>query len=236
MKRKKYLTLTSLVLASLNSAYGAIVIDSQPYAVDNTLVITSSVAASGFQGAEAFNGVANGSNRWATAFSEGENRNEWLMVDLGQDVNLNTISLNWETARANDWTWRIRTDAQGLPAIAPTQGVPGSITFSDWTQIASVTDALSIGNNTDLGNPDQTFNFTTGTASSTNAGDGAITAATGATGRYLLMAITEQWSRPSNTDGSSPYEIAIDATSVPEPSSMFLSVVGLAFLARRKRA
>ncbi len=239
------LACTSLVTLSFSFATmsrAAIIIDGNPYAATAALV-THSSAFTGFGGELAYDGTSSGTNRWATLFPEGAVRNEWLLVDLGADVTIQSISIDWEAARSSVYTWRIRSSMLGLPA-GITEGTPGSLTFGDFTQIASSTSPLTTlsGNvPASIGTADQFFNFAAGTTSDTQytAAPNAPTMTvndSSPTGRYLLLAITTQWERTASTDGSSPYEINVVATSVPEPSMAFTGGMGLlALLAGRRR-
>ena len=74
----------------------------------------------------------------------------------------------------------------------------------------------------DLANPDMRFNFATGTTLD-KMGTATMTVEDNpAVGRYLLLAITETWSRDSGTDGCSPYELAIDAFTGPALTLSYL--------------
>lgn len=205
--RKPLLTSAAIVAVfAANSAFAQLDLSAAQ-------VWTSSEQSADRPGEEAFNGVADGNNRWATTFLGGAGddqsmRNEWLIVDMGTDINIGRIEVNWETARAEDYTWRIRTEAQGLPTPAPIDLDRDSVTYSDWTEIASVVDALSVGNNTDLNNPDQIFDWDNNTTFSENTAVAPTLTVAEPTGRYLMMAITDNWFRNGST-GSSPYEIRV---------------------------
>ena len=70
-----------------------------------------------FPAAGAFDGLrqSTGPNtaRWASAASGAPH---WLLVDLGSDLLLRRIGLDWETAAGRDFTLRVRTSAEGFSA------------------------------------------------------------------------------------------------------------------------
>ncbi len=80
---------------------------------------------------KAFDGVhrivAADTHRWVTASVLGD-REEWIAVDLGKDMVLERIMVDWELAYARDFAVRTRTSVQGF--------VPDP---SLWTRVGSVT-------------------------------------------------------------------------------------------------
>jgi hypothetical protein len=64
------------------------------------------------------------SSRWA---SPGAAQPQWIYVDLGEDMTLKQVLLDWEAAYGIDYTLRGRTAAQG-PSTDP----------FDWTELAAV--------------------------------------------------------------------------------------------------
>jgi hypothetical protein len=228
----------SLILAGLVSqtAQSAIIIGGNPFTP--TTVIASSQFSETFAPTKAFNGLAGSEQGWATTFpavAAPDTRNEWLIVDLGQEVTINSIGINWELARAADYTWRILsdTDYNNLGTV-PVNFVPGSVTYSDWTQIASAdtTGAPDSANNPGL--IDQVFDFDLGTTSdATHAGITTMTVNDNTPrGRWLLFAATETWGGQA---GFQPWEFEISATVVPEPSTCALAVLGLLGVLTRGR-
>lgn len=96
--------------------------------VTNTTLIslTSSSAtasSSDLPAANAFDG--NSGTRWASSAAD----NQWICIDLGADITLDYVTLDWETAYAQSYSLRMRTSAQGWDSpVNPT----------NWTPIASV--------------------------------------------------------------------------------------------------
>jgi hypothetical protein len=64
------------------------------------------------------------SNRWASPDGA---LPQWIYVDLGEDMTLKQVLLDWEAAYGIDYSLRGRTEAEG-PAIEP----------SEWTELATV--------------------------------------------------------------------------------------------------
>ncbi len=82
-----------------------------------------------FPATRAFDGLrfSTGPNtaRWASAASGAPH---WLVVDLGRDLRIRRVGLDWETAAGRDSTLRVRTGAQGMSTNA-----------NEWQTIAIVT-------------------------------------------------------------------------------------------------
>jgi len=69
-------------------------------------VTASSNHSAPYTGNFAFDG--NSGTRWASATSPGH-----VIVDLGQDYELNSVTIDWETANASSYSIGTRSDAQG---------------------------------------------------------------------------------------------------------------------------
>jgi hypothetical protein len=83
------------------------------------------------------------SNRWASPTGA---LPHWIYVDLGEDVTLKQVLLDWEAAYGVDYTLRGRTSAEG-PSTEP----------SEWTELAMVLTYAQSGHGLD--GPDVVFDF-----------------------------------------------------------------------------
>jgi len=86
------------------------------------------------------------------------------------------------------------------------------------------------GNTSGTWTYDETFDFTTGSVTLTTGAAASKSANLGATGRYLML--------NSTSGGSVVWEIQVDGTVIPEPSTLVLlaaGLVGLLCYAWRKR-
>lgn len=55
------------------------------------------------------------SNRWVSSAFVGD-RSDWIAVDLGRDLRITSVAIDWELAFAKDFTVRTRTGAEGFGA------------------------------------------------------------------------------------------------------------------------
>jgi hypothetical protein len=103
----------------------------------------------------------------------------WIWVDLGQDMQLRNVWVDWENAAAADSTLRVRSSAEG-PSSNP----------ADWHTVASYTGYAQTGNGVD--GPDVMYDFAhgaiqfPGNISPTASG----TVSTNIVGRYLMLHTT----------------------------------------------
>jgi hypothetical protein len=182
--------------------------------IDESTAVASSVEKTGTEPPKAFDDDT--STRWASTFSD----DQWIRVDLGQDYELLQVLIDWELAHSEDYTLRIRTDAQGLDN--PTDP-------ANWTEIASVFGRADAGEKTSGGIINDTFDFVAGTFTPETGSVTSWSVSTGVTGRYLMMYGTAR----ATGFGHSIWELDVDA--VPEPASLSLLSLGAALLLRRRR-
>lgn len=87
----------------------------------SSIEILPSYPVDAFAAAKAFDGIhrittgmldPNDQHRWTTA--TGLTPDEWIAVDLGADMRLEQIVIDWEQAHAKDYTLRVRTSAEGF--------------------------------------------------------------------------------------------------------------------------
>ena len=204
MKTTKLLGLTAPLVIVMSSTSAANVLD-----LSNAPVVESGVFGDNFSGTYAFDGFHN--TRWAATFDQTE---EWIYVDLGGDHVLNSVSVDWESAAATNYTLRVQTEAQG-----------DSAAVGGWTLIATTDGMGQIPGGGHQGGPigdgfDMVYDFT---------GDGSVDAGFGGansidvlapTGRYLALH-ADNWDGQC-CNGTSIWEIRVDAAPVPEPGATLL--------------
>jgi hypothetical protein len=155
----------------------------------------------------------------------------WIGVDLGQDYNLSSVKIDWETACGGDYTVGLRTSTQGWNTSA-----------ASFTQVASVTGRK----NGSSALWDDTFTFASHSAefASGDLTNTTSTVAGSATGRYLMLNVARGgWDGlPYGVDGNAfagVREIQVSGSvATPEPSTVALvlsGLIGLLAYAWRKR-
>ena len=125
-----------------------------------------------FDGLDVSSGIATA--RWASAPN---NTPEWIYVDLGQDMSIRHVLVDWEFAAARNCTLRVRTDAQG-PSAVP----------EEYLEVASVSNYAQNGNGVD--GADVIFDCVHGFVLMPGNTDPTATATVapgGAMGRYLMI-------------------------------------------------
>ncbi len=159
----------------------------------------SSIFNGTFDSPNAFDSPTNpNAARWASSFVA--NDDEFVFVDLGADVQLNEITIDWETANATDYTVRLRTEAEGV-----------SLNPADWSVIATRTGASGLPGGGAQGD-DDTFDFNSQSLTLQSAGGaGAVTAAE-PVGRFLMINATSD--ATTCCDGYSIWEVKVDANPV----------------------
>jgi hypothetical protein len=187
------LTITNAQL-SAEGDYSVRTTNSQGFAVSDSAHLTvipfldlrtaavqaDSIFNSTFPPQNAFDGLrfSTGPNtvRWA---SLANGPPHWIWVDLGQDMQLRNVWVDWEFAAAADSTLRVRSSAEG-PSTNP----------ADWHTVASYTGYAQNGNGID--GPDVMYDFTHGTiqfpGSILPGTSGTVSA--GVVGRYLMLHAT----------------------------------------------
>jgi hypothetical protein len=147
-----------------------------------------------FLGANAFDNDPG--TRWAGEFP---NTEQWVHVDLGEDVALEKITIDWETANATDFQILMRTAAQG-PDDDP----------ASWTPVATVTGAAGLPGGGALGD-DHEFNFLTNeVVDLIELGiEEATIDVTNPVGRYLMIATTDY--STTCCGGPSIWEVVVEA-------------------------
>jgi hypothetical protein len=146
-----------------------------------------------------FSTSPSGMDRWA---SLGTGVPQWLYVDLGQDMNIRHVLVDWEYAAGRDVTLRVRSDAQG-PSAVP----------EEYLEVASVASYAQDGNGID--GADVVFDCVHGSVLMPGNTDPAATATMlpgGAQGRYLMI-----YAVPSNPPyyHVSIWEMQVDAEPLP---------------------
>jgi hypothetical protein len=160
--------------------------------------------------------------------------NEWLWVDLGADMQLTTVAVDFQDSAAVDYTIRLLTEAQATTLGLTTDGTAGG-GVDNWTTIATgigLPDCAGdgdVGPNRKLAGTADVWNFTTGTAVIPDNTTGTATVnVLDPIGRYLLIDTTlasdEVWGNVSI------WEIDV----VPEPTTLALLGMGYLGLIRRR--
>ena len=172
---------------------------------------------------KAFDG--NTSTRWASASGQGDNT--WIWVDLGSDLTLRSVAVDWEVADATTYKLYRLTNAEAT-SIGFVGDGSDAVNLANWATIASVTDV----NDAAAHHAIDTFDFVNDTVSLTRGvGPGTATIDVHAPSvRYLL---TNPISDKDIHGGVSIFEVTVDA--VPEPATLALAAVGLLGLRRRRR-
>lgn len=84
-----------------------------------------SVAAGAFDGIHRIAAIQE-SNRWVSAAFVG-NRSDWIAVDLGRDMRIAAVAIDWELAYARDFSVRTRTSAEGFAKDPKNWGQRGAV-------------------------------------------------------------------------------------------------------------
>ena len=137
--------------------------------------------------------------RWASA---PQGTPQWISVDLGQDMELRHVLVDWEFAAARDWKLRVRAGAEG-PAANP----------DDWHEVAAVSGYVSVGNGID--GADVVLDF--GQAQVTLQGNVAPSPTTsiqagGVSARYVMLQALALTSPHAHF---SIWELQVDAIPLP---------------------
>ncbi len=148
---------------------------------------------------------------WAS--NNGEN---WIWVDLGADKKINTVKIDFENSYAIDYTLRIRSSALGQSDVPSAYAAVATIAGRD---IGLAANEFSSGN---LGNWDDTFDFNSGTVSFDYGSATTSSVNTDVVGRYLMLCSTSMENALTCVG-----EIQVDASPIPEPSTIVLMSLGL---------
>ena len=148
-----------------------------------------------------------------------------MSVDLGSDLTLGSLLIDWETANATDYTVRTRTAAQGID--------PDPLA---WTVAATITGHAGLPGGQ---RGTDTIDFAAGTVDLTPAGGTGNVDVNNPTGRYLMIYTTDY--STTCCGGASIWEVTVDAGNpVPEPTSIVLAAIGLVglglFGSRRRKS
>ena len=87
----------------------------------NRLVLVSSIEASQYAGSNAVDGST--STRWSSQFSDPQ----WILVDLGQTVNVSEVILRWETAFGADYQLLISDDGNNWRTLRTVTNGDGGV-------------------------------------------------------------------------------------------------------------
>ncbi len=152
--------------------------------------------------ANAFDGDSN--TGWASADTP-----NWICVDLGSDMRISKVKIDWENSYSHDYTLGI------LPSEQGDSDVP-----SQYAQVASVlgrkigleADQLSPGNRA---NWDDIFNFETGTVDFDRGNARSASACSDAVGRYLMLHSTA-----TKNGIACVWEIQVEASPISKTTVM----------------
>lgn len=168
-------------------------------------------------------------------FGSPSSTNEWIWVDLGADVKLNTVEVDWQISAGVDYTIRTLTDAQAAAlGLTPDHAAAGA---GNWTTIATAVDLSNglppgpRGSHPWTPGAGDLWDFSTGWViipGGTPPGTATVHQ-TGPVARYLMIHTTEA-SDPA-WGNASIWEINVTASEppgdIPEPATM--AMLGLAF-------
>lgn len=206
-----------VVGVSLLAVFSFVVLTPSAEAVIHGLRTAPNGASSIFNGSfvsdNAFDAPSNpNAARWASSFVA--NDDEFIFVDLGADVKLNEITIDWETANATDYTIRLRTEAEGV-----------SLNPADWSIIATRTGAAGLPGGGAQGDDDR-FDFNSGSLTLQSAGGAGVVNTNEPVGRFLMVNATND--STTCCDGYSIWELKVDAqpdgyVAIADPTVTFAS-------------
>lgn len=163
--------------------------------------------------------------------------NEWLWVDLGSDLQLASVAVDFQNSASVDYTIRLLTEAQGTTLGLIADGTAGG-GVSNWTTIATATglpnavEGAAADGTRHLAGTADVWDFTAGTSVIPDNTTGTATVdVLNPTGRYLLIDSTLvsdiTWGNVSIWE--------VDVNAIPEPATLaLLATGGLAMLRRRR--
>ena len=157
----------------------------------------------------------------STRVATGLTDDEWIYVDLGQSYFLEAIRIDWEAAFGQDYDILVSDTDPGGAAADPTDSI--------WTTVAVIREYDQDGDappshGADI---DNILDFATGNVDLvSDLGRGFGAAQTSPDGRYVMLHGTQRGSQW----GFSIWEMEIDGTPVPEPSSLILMLGGFVAL------
>jgi hypothetical protein len=193
--------------------------------LSSAMTDASSFESGTYTHSRAFDGDS--STRWASARNQGDN--SWIWVDLGSDLTLQSVNIEWEVADANTYKLYRLTTAEAA-SIGFVGDGSDAVNLANWSEIASVENAED-GDNNDV----DSFDFVNDTVTLRGSGAGTTSILHAPTARYLL---TNPISDIDIHTGVSIYEVTVDANPVPEPSCLVFVSFGLLglLLTRRSRS
>ena len=153
----------------------------------------------------------------------GGSAGEWLWVDMGQDYELNTVSIHWTTLMGSTFTLRTLPDGGGDHTDPGAYATVGTAVGLDGTEGAPRGEAW------------ETWDFAAGTVTVAGGGGTAAVDETNPIGRYLMMHVTVAgdsiWGLFMINEMVVDADIPVDP--IPEPAG--LGLLGVALLAMRRR-
>jgi serine/threonine protein kinase len=150
-QRRRRMFVSGVVVAGLLLGGGLTMVLRKPVASSNLDLKLAPVRSSSFEPPNvperAFDGVhrvVTGDHyRWVSGAFTGD-RSEWIAVDLGKDMQLLRVTIDWELAFARDFSVRTRTSAEEFVADPAQWTQRGLITGFEEKNIMAVNDSESI--------------------------------------------------------------------------------------------